>query len=98
MWHFKGVRRGKTGHRPGLRQRTAPPLRSSYGERPMSLALNTSGPGGPSRLDLLFDRIATWAPFAAGFISWVRQPSSRLVRIPLAFLLIFGGIFSFLPI
>jgi hypothetical protein len=64
----------------------------------MSLALNSHDPGGPSRLDLLFDRIATWAPFAAGFISWVRQPSSRLVRIPLAFLLIFGGIFSFLPI
>jgi hypothetical protein len=64
----------------------------------MSLALNSREPDGPSRLDLLFDRIATWAPFAAGFIAWVRKPSSRLVRIPLAFLLIFGGIFSFLPI
>ena len=64
----------------------------------MSLALDPHSPDGPSRLDLLFDRIATWAPFAAGFIRWVRKPSSRLVRIPIAFLLIFGGIFSFLPI
>lgn len=31
-------------------------------------------------------------------MSWLRQPSSRLVRIPLALLLILGGIFSFLPV
>jgi hypothetical protein len=30
--------------------------------------------------------------------SWLRKPSSRYVRIPLAILLIFGGIFSFLPV
>lgn len=29
---------------------------------------------------------------------WLRQPSSRLVRIPLSALLILGGIFSILPI
>ena len=29
---------------------------------------------------------------------WVRQPSSRWVRIPLALLLVLGGIFSFLPV
>ena len=34
----------------------------------------------------------------ARFVSWVRQPSSRLVRIPLALLLILGGVFSFLPV
>jgi hypothetical protein len=34
----------------------------------------------------------------ARFIAWLRQPSSRLARIPLAILLIAGGIFSFLPI
>jgi hypothetical protein len=28
----------------------------------------------------------------------VRKPSSRLVRIPLALLLVLGGIFSFLPV
>ena len=34
----------------------------------------------------------------ARFVNWLRRPSSRLGRIPLAALLIIGGIFSFLPI
>jgi len=34
----------------------------------------------------------------ARFLSWVRKPSSRLVRVPLALLLVLGGIFSFLPV
>ncbi len=37
-------------------------------------------------------------PRPAKFVGWLRKPSSRLVRIPLAILLIVGGIFSFLPI
>jgi len=37
-------------------------------------------------------------PRLAKFIGWVRRPSSRYVRIPLALVLILGGIFSFLPI
>ncbi|MBS0531727.1 MAG: hypothetical protein JSS22_20405 [Proteobacteria bacterium] len=37
-------------------------------------------------------------PRLATFVGWLRKPSSRLVRIPLAILLIVGGIFSFLPI
>jgi hypothetical protein len=37
-------------------------------------------------------------PRLARFVGWLRKPSSRLVRIPLAILLIFGGIFSFLPV
>ena len=37
-------------------------------------------------------------PGPAGFVNWLRQPSSRLVRIPLAVLLILGGIFSILPV
>jgi hypothetical protein len=37
-------------------------------------------------------------PRAGRFVAWLRKPSSRLVRIPLAFLLIAGGIFSFLPV
>jgi hypothetical protein len=37
-------------------------------------------------------------PGPAKFVAWLRKPSSILVRIPLAVLLIFGGIFSFLPI
>jgi hypothetical protein len=31
-------------------------------------------------------------------VAWLRRPSSRYVRIPLAIVLIFGGIFSFLPV
>ena len=34
----------------------------------------------------------------ARFVGWLRKPSSRLVRIPLAILLILGGIFSILPV
>jgi hypothetical protein len=50
-------------------------------------------------LDELFDRLESAAPGPAkGFIGWVRKPSSKLIRIPLAVLLIFGGIFSFLPV
>lgn len=37
-------------------------------------------------------------PRAAAFVGWLRQPSSILVRVPLALLLVLGGIFSFLPI
>ena len=37
-------------------------------------------------------------PGPGRFVAWLRRPSSRLVRIPLAVLLILGGIFSFLPI
>jgi hypothetical protein len=37
-------------------------------------------------------------PRPARFVNWLRQPSSRLVRIPLAVLLILGGIFSILPV
>jgi hypothetical protein len=37
-------------------------------------------------------------PRPAKFVSWLRQPSSMLVRIPLAILLVVGGVFSFLPV
>lgn len=37
-------------------------------------------------------------PGPARFVGWLRRPSSRLVRIPLAILLILGGIFSILPV
>ena len=31
-------------------------------------------------------------------VDWVRRPTSRLVRLPVAFLLLFFGIFGFLPV
>jgi hypothetical protein len=37
-------------------------------------------------------------PRPARFVGWLRKPSSKLVRIPLAVLLVGGGIFSFLPV
>ncbi len=37
-------------------------------------------------------------PRPAKFVLWLRRPSSRLVRIPLAILLVVGGVLSFLPI
>ena len=37
-------------------------------------------------------------PRSAKFVGWLRRPSSRYVRIPLAILLILGGIFSILPV
>jgi hypothetical protein len=49
------------------------------------------------------DRHFAWfearlSPRLARFVGWLRRPSSWLVRIPLAILLIFGGILSFLPV
>ena len=37
-------------------------------------------------------------PGPSKFIGWLRQPSSIYARVPLAFLLIVGGICSFLPV
>jgi hypothetical protein len=54
--------------------------------------------GGDQRLDRQFDLIARQIPVSAGFLRWVRRPGMALIRIPLALLLILGGIFSFLPI
>ena len=34
----------------------------------------------------------------AKFVGWLRKPSSRLVRIPLALLLMVGGLLGFLPV
>lgn len=51
-----------------------------------------------ARLNRQFDRIGRQVPATAGFLRWVRQPHMLLVRIPLAVLLILGGVFSFLPV
>ena len=50
------------------------------------------------RLDRQFERIGRQVPATAGFLRWVRRPHMHLVRIPLALVLIVGGVFSFLPI
>jgi len=50
------------------------------------------------RLDRQFERIGRQVPATAGFLRWVREPHMHLIRVPLALLLILGGVFSFLPI
>jgi hypothetical protein len=37
-------------------------------------------------------------PRPARLVGWLRKPSSRYAGIPLAILLIVGGVFSFLPV
>jgi hypothetical protein len=51
-----------------------------------------------ARLDRQFERISRQVPASRGFLDWVRKPRLHLVRIPLAIVLILGGIFSFLPV
>jgi len=52
-----------------------------------------------ARLNRLFDKLERKIPdFAARLLNRMRQPQARLIRIPLAILLILGGIFSFLPV
>jgi hypothetical protein len=51
------------------------------------------------RLDRKIDRIADGLPESAGgFLRWLKSPSSRWVRIPIALLLIVGGVVGFLPV
>lgn len=51
------------------------------------------------RLNRQFDRLQARTPaFAAGWLERVRRPEARWIRIPLGFLLVLGGIFSFLPV
>jgi hypothetical protein len=55
--------------------------------------------GAQAELDRHFAWLASkMPPKGAAWMQWLRQPSSRYVRIPLSGLLILGGIFSFLPI
>lgn len=51
------------------------------------------------RLDRQFERLEAKLPGSASrTLRWLRQPSSRWVRVPVGVLLIIGGLFSFLPI
>jgi membrane-bound ClpP family serine protease len=52
-----------------------------------------------ARLNRQFDRLQRRIPdFAARLLERIRRPEARWVRIPLGFLLIVGGLLSFLPV
>jgi len=51
-----------------------------------------------ARLNRLYDRLGRRLPVTRGFLNWIRRPGMILVRLPLGVVLVFGGIFSFLPI
>jgi hypothetical protein len=51
-----------------------------------------------ARLDRQLDKLEEVLPDPpSNFLAWIRRPSHKLVRIPMAILLILGGIFSILP-
>lgn len=51
------------------------------------------------RLNRQFERLQRRIPgFAANWLERLRRPEARWIRIPLGFLLVLGGIFSFLPV
>ena len=57
-----------------------------------------SGADG-DRLDREFDRIADALPERAGrFVRWLKEPSSRWLRIPAGVLLVAFGFVGFLPV
>lgn len=51
------------------------------------------------RFERQFSRLQDKMPKTLrGWLYWLRQPYARLVRWPLGFLMVLGGIFSFLPV
>lgn len=50
------------------------------------------------RLDRQFAWIGRRFPASQRVLHWIRRPAAQFVRLPLSILLIFGGIFSFLPV
>jgi hypothetical protein len=50
------------------------------------------------RFDRQFDSIARLVPRLRGPLAALRRDSYRVIRVPLAMLLIVGGVFSFLPL
>jgi len=49
------------------------------------------------RLRRQFDVMERRFPALRGFMTWLRADRARLVRIPVALLMIFGGLLAFLP-
>jgi hypothetical protein len=62
------------------------------------MTLDMTMSSAEARLQRQFERISRQVPATAGFLRWIREPHNMIIRIPLALLLMVGGIFSFLPI
>lgn len=58
--------------------------------------VNTDPKSDLDRELLLFEQ--KLPKFFSGVVDWVRRPTSRLIRLPVAFLLILFGMFGFLPV
>lgn len=59
----------------------------------------TSTPDDAAEIDRHFAWFQQRLPSRmAGFVGWLRRPSSIFVRVPLALLLVVGGVFSILPV
>ncbi len=52
---------------------------------------------GPARLRRQFDRLRRAVPRLGSWITWLQARRARLFRVPFAVLMVFGGVFSFLP-
>ena len=51
------------------------------------------------RLNRHLDRLGRKLPrMVSGVLRWLRQPSSRWIRLPVGVLLVLGGIFSIFPL
>jgi hypothetical protein len=65
----------------------------------VSVCAEGCGDKDQRRLDRQFDRLNEHLPGVVGErIVWLRKPSSRWVRLPIAILLIVASVFSFLPV
>ena len=63
------------------------------------MTTSDNSPSAKDELDRHFATIERHMPAGvARFLRWLRKPSSLVLRIIVAVLLIIGGIFSFLPI
>jgi hypothetical protein len=53
---------------------------------------------GPARLRRQFESFRRAVPRLGSWIHWLQARRARLFRVPLAILLVVGGLFSFLPL
>ena len=64
---------------------------------PRSQAPHRPPPRDKARLQRQFDRLRASLPWLDGWVRHLQSDHAALVRLPIAMLLILGGIFSFLP-